>query len=233
MATEQAPVTTDLLCPRCRAALEVSNNRLPENCPGCGLLLRARRQKAYNHNFVLVWKKALVWRGRAPRREFWGYAIIMGGIGLLLALLLDIVCNGFLMSLVREYVYPVPQLPGLAAAVLGSMAGAAILVWLVAVPLPLFSVTVRRLHDVGRSMLLPVLTLLLAVPGILLPALLCIPALLGEPAGAERVSEHIVPALFASGVLAVVFGLIVLMLCLMDSERGTNKYGPSIKYPLE
>ena len=89
MATEQAPVTTDLLCPRCRAALEVSNNRLPENCPGCGLLLRARRQKAYNHNFVLVWKKALVWRGRAPRREFWGYAIIMGGIGLLLALLLE------------------------------------------------------------------------------------------------------------------------------------------------
>lgn len=233
MATEQAPVTTDLLCPRCRAALEVSNNRLPESCPGCGLLLRARRQKAYNHNFLLVWKKALVWRGRAPRREFWGYAIIMGGIGLLLALLLDIVCNGLLMSLVREYVFPVPQLPGLAAAVLGSMVGAAILMWLVAVPLPLFSVTIRRLHDVGRSMLLPVLTLLLAVPGILLPALLYIQALMGEPAWVERVSENIRPVVFAPGVLAVVFGLIVLMLCLMDSERGTNKYGPSIKYPLE
>lgn len=233
MATEQAPVTTDLLCPRCRTALEVNNNRLPESCPGCGLLLRARRQKAYNHNFMLVWKKALVWRGRAPRREFWGYAIIMGGIGLLLALLLDIVCSGFLMHLVREYVYPVPPLPGLAAAILGSMVGAAILLCVLAVPLPLFSVTVRRLHDVGRSMLLPALTLLLAVPGILLPVLMLILILIGGPTESDWVDTNTMLIVFGPGVLAVVFGLIVLMLCLMDSERGTNKYGPSVKYPLE
>ena len=233
MSAEQAPVTTDLLCPRCSSALEVKMNRLPESCPGCGLLLRAKRQKAFNHNCALVWKKAFTWKGRAPRREFWGFAVIMGGIGMILALLLDLVCAGLVSKLISEYVYPIPPLPGMLQAILAAMIGAALLLWLVLVPVPLFSVTVRRLHDVGRSLLLPVLTLLLAVPGVVLPAILCIFILIGGPEESSSLSNATILSYFSPLILAGVFSLIVLMLCLMDSERGTNKYGPSVKYPLE
>lgn len=229
MSPKASPIT-DLLCPRCRALLPIAEDKLPEYCPGCELPLRAKRQKALNHNFRLVWKKTFTQQGRAPRREFWGFAIIMGAIGLGLALLLDIVANGLLMQLVREYVYPVPQLPGLLVAILGSMLGAAMLLWLLALPLPLFNVTIRRLHDVGRSMFLPVLTALLAIPGILTPLVYYIWAQIPKlPA-----LPHIPWVWFATAaVLCIIFALITLMFCVMDSERGTNKYGPSVKYPLE
>lgn len=236
--SDQAPITTDLLCPRCSTKLPVTDDKLPEACPGCGLLLRAHKQKAYNHNCALVWKKAFVWRGRAPRREFWGFAIIMGGVGLLLALLLDIVCGGLLMSLFREYVYPVPQLPEMLFCILFAMVCAAILLWLIFVPLPLFSVTVRRMHDVGHSMFLPMLTLLLFVGagmGIGFLGVMCTFALLstsGPDSDAIFTTTRVIAAL-APAALAAIFGLIILMMCLMDSERGTNKYGPSVKYPLE
>ncbi len=232
MSAEQAPTTTDLLCPRCHAALVVRDNRLPESCPACKLLLRAKRQKAYNHNCALVWKKTFTWCGRAPRREFWGFAIIMGGIGVLLALLLDILCTGLLSKLFSTYVYPLPSLPGMLQAVLLGMVGAAIFLWLVLVPLPLFSVTIRRLHDVGHSLLLPLLTLLLAVPGVILPGVMAAFIRTGSQE-AETLSPLAALAYFSPLILAGVFSLAILMLCLMDSERGTNKYGPSVKYPLE
>ena len=236
--SEQAPITTDLLCPRCSTKLPVTDDKLPEACPGCNLLLRAAKQKAYNHNCALAWKKAFVWRGRAPRREFWGFSIIMGGIGLILALLLDIVCSGLLMSFFREHIYPVPQLPDLLFFILLAIIGAAILLWLVFVPLPLFSVTVRRLHDVGHSMFLPLLTLLLYIGagmGIGFLGVMCMLALLsnhGPDSDGIFTTTRIIAAL-APAALAAIFSLIILMLCLMDSERGTNKYGPSVKYPLE
>lgn len=234
--TDQAPITTDLLCPRCSTKLPVLEDKLPESCPGCSLLLRARKQKALNHNCKLAWKKALVWRGRAPRREFWGFAIITGGIGLALALLLDFIVGGHIISTIREHVYPIPQLPGMATAILGAMTGAAMLLWLVCVPLPLFSVTVRRLHDVGRSMLLPMLTLLLwlgALVGVGAMCLMTAFVLISGPGTDGVFTSNRAIAALAPGALAAVFSLIILMLCLMDSERGTNKYGPSVKYPLE
>ena len=232
MSDTARPITTDLLCPRCRAELQVSNNKLPEACPGCKLLLRAPRQKAFNHNFLLAWRKSFCWYGRAPRREFWGFVVIMGGIGLLPALVLDVLSNGLLICLVREYLYPIPEIPGLVRAVLGSMAGAALLLWLLLLPIPLFSVTVRRLHDVGRSLLLPLLTLLLGIPGVILPAILLF-FILSSAGQSDCVTNTEVVLAFIPGVLAIIFSLIILMLCLMDSERGTNKYGPSVKYPLE
>ncbi len=231
------------LCPRCKSVLTVKSGKLPELCPTCHFILRAERQKAFNHNFELAFRKAFVWRGRATRREFWGFAVIMGGIGLLLALALDIVCNGLIAKLIAEYIAPIPALPELLWYIITPMLGAALLIWVLALPLPLLSLTIRRLHDVGRSMLwLTVAGLCWLGTGLatsvsaisMLLALLCgADAAAAETAPIAALIEHSLLATLVLGGLATIFTLAIGMFSLMDSQRGSNKYGPSAKYPLE
>lgn len=237
-----APGTAPL-CPRCKSVLTVTSGKLPELCPTCHFILRAERQKAFNHNFWLAFRKTFVWRGRSTRREFWGFTVIMGGIGLLLALALDMVCNGLIAQLIAEYIAPIPALPELLWYILTPMLGAALLVWVLALPLPLLSLTIRRLHDVGHSMLW------LVIAGIcwlgaglaasasaltMLLALLCgADAAAAETAPIAALIEHSLLATLVLGGIATIFTLAIGMFSLMDSQRGSNKYGPSAKYPLE
>lgn len=224
---------TDILCPACKAKLPIENGRLPMRCPECQFLLCPRKPHAVNHNFVFTWKKACSLQGRATRREFWGFVSIMGGIGLLLLLVLDVLAYGQLMTFVNDYIIPLPAVPGPIVAVLGCMIIAAMLIWLVVTPLPLFNLTVRRLHDIGRSMFLPVMALILGIPGVLMSASLIFFILTYGAQENSSLSTGTYVLCFGPLVLAVVFSLIILMYSLMDSQRGTNKYGPSVKYPLE
>ncbi len=225
---------TDLLCPKCKSKLKVTDGKLPETCPGCNFILRAKRQKAANHNFELAFRKAWVLRGRATRREFWGFSSIMATVGILLAATMDYVCNGAAISLLREYV-SVPALPGMAQYILAAMLGAAILIWVVALPLPLLTLTIRRLHDIGRSMLWPSMVILCALAAV---AALTITDIMQHILGSMPdhllyLGEWGMYAAMGLGVLAIILVLVILMFCLMDSQRGTNQYGPSTKYPLE
>lgn len=233
----QPSSTTDLLCPRCKGVLPVKHGKLPENCPGCNFLLRARREKAYNHNFALAFRKAWIWRGRSTRRELLGFVTIMGGLGLLLAVLMDVVCGGWLITLFREHVYPVAQLNGMISYILIAMVGAGLLLWLVSMPVPLVSLLVRRLHDVGRSILWPIMLILcLAVSA---GALYCSEVAAVQLQAGTQSYLTMVPteawpyACIIPAVFSIILALTMGMFCLMDSERGTNKYGPSAKYPLE
>ncbi|MBR3925493.1 MAG: DUF805 domain-containing protein [Akkermansia sp.] len=232
----QPPATTDLLCPRCKGVLPVKDGKLPENCPGCNFLLRARREKAYNHNFVLAFRKAWIWCGRSTRRELLGFVTIMGSIGLLLALLMDIVCGGWLITFFREHIYPVATISGMLSYILIAIVGAALLLWLLAAFVPFISLVVRRLHDVGRGICwLIMLILFLAVSA---GALYCSEAAAQQQPGTENflscVPVEVWPyAIIIPAVFSVVLGLTIGMFCIMDSERGSNKYGPSAKYPLE
>lgn len=232
----QTPATTDLLCPRCKGVLPVKDGKLPENCPGCNFLLRARREKAYNHNFILAFRKAWIWCGRSTRRELLGFVTIMGSIGLLLALLMDIVCGGLLITFFREHIYPVAPISGMLSYILIAMVGAALLLWLLAASVPFVSLLVRRLHDVGRGICWPIMLILcLAVSA---GALYCSKAAAQLQPGTENFlscvpAEAWPYAIIIPAVFSVVLGLTISMFCLMDSERGSNKYGPSAKYPLE
>lgn len=236
------PATTDLYCPRCKGVLPVTEGKLPENCPGCNFLLRARRQKAFNHNFLLAFRKAFVWRGRSTRREFWGYATIMGGLGVLIALVLDLLFVGEIARLISRHIVPLPVAPEPVQYIAGATLGAALLLWLAAAPLPLLSLSIRRLHDIGRSMLWLVLPLLCwgAAIGLLIctgAGMVIIPLIFNPQSPAidlvNMLSHYSLAGASALGLLATILSLVLLMFFLMDSDRGTNKYGPSAKYPLE
>lgn len=81
----------------------------------------------------------------------------------------------------------------------------------VAVLVPLTAVTGRRLHDLGWSACLALY--------IVFPAVFCWFAVLVDL------------LLFAFAGISLIFSLVLMLLLIKDSQRGTNEYGPSEKYP--
>lgn len=243
VAPEPTLCITDPPCPRCQSALSVEGGRLPELCPACNYILRAQRPHALNHNFRLAFRKALVWKGRATRREFWGFAIIMGALGLVPALALDILCRGAVSERISEYIAPIPTIPPMLWYIVTPMLAAAMLIWVLALPLPLISLTIRRLHDVGHSMRWLTAALVFWGGAAIAFSVSGISMLIALLTGADSCSaetptlnialEYSTIAALALGSMATVFSLAIIMFSLMDSQRGTNKYGPSAKYPLE
>ncbi len=241
-APESTLCITDPPCPRCKSALTVENGRLPELCPACNYILRAKRPHALNHNFRLAFRKAFVWKGRATRREFWGFAIIMGVLGLVPALALDILCRGAIAELITEYIAPIPAIPPMLWYIATPMLAAALLIWVLALPLPLISLIIRRLHDVGHSMRWLTAALIFWAGAAIAASVSFMSMLLALLSGThtptestpiELTIENSLVASLALGGMATVFSLAIVVFSLMDSQRGTNKYGPSAKYPLE
>ncbi len=161
-----------------------------------------------------------VFSGRATRKEIWSFSIF----SVLLQIVLSILSLGSLNSL----------------------AGLLLL-------LPSLAVSVRRLHDTGRSgwhvfwsNVIPFIGLMLVVFALI--AVLGAAAVMQMTMAHETMSAAQMPELpefsrMAFGVLVVgVLTLLVgsiyisyvyLVAFFFDSEKGTNKYGPSPKYPDE
>jgi uncharacterized membrane protein YhaH (DUF805 family) len=132
--------------------------------------------------YIDVLKKYVDFKGRASRKEFWMFTLF-NIIFSIVASLIDtfVVKNNF--------------------KIVNTIYGLAVLV-------PSIAVSVRRLHDTGRSwtwFLLP----FAPIPLILIPSaeqqLILVPALIG------------------------IFSLIIILFEVQDSQPGDNKYGPNPK----
>ena len=170
----------------------------------------------------------------------------MGGTLVILALLLDLVCAGLVSKLFSEYVYPIPPLPGMLQAVLAAMIGAAMLLWLVLMPVPLFSVTVRRLHDVGMSgkwmlgwiilnaapMLFTLSALANGEPFWALVSFAILPTILGKLLcglfGQPEAEAVVALALtLIWGIADFLLSFFLLIYFIGKGDNGTNEYGPA------
>lgn len=161
-----------------------------------------------------------VFSGRSTRMEIWSFSIF----SVLLQIVLSILSLGSLNSL----------------------AGLLLL-------LPSLAVSVRRLHDTGRSGWHVFWCNVILFIGVML-VFFALVAVLGAAAVMQMTMEHEtmsaaqMPGLpefsgLAFGVLAVgcltllvgsIYALYVYLIAFFfDSEKGTNKYGPSPKYPGE
>lgn len=126
--------------------------------------------------FLLPLKKYAVFTGRARRKEYWYFNLFLALLGILLGFLAMMVLNA------SEPLYEdAPPKAFTAIMRLGWVLG-------LLVTIPSIAVTVRRLHDTGRS------------------GWFCL--------------LYFVPA---------VGGIILLVFCLLDSQPGTNQYGPNPK----
>lgn len=156
-------------------------------CPNCGtsMVNNFGAAKANVENFNLItayksmFKKYAQFNGRSRRSEYW-FATLANCILLMIVyailyipMVIDIVNNGE---------------PTTATIAISSILGLLILVYALAILVPSLALSIRRLHDTGRSGWCLLLSL-----------------------------------------IPFVGGIIVFVFMVLDSQPGTNKYGPNPK----
>ena len=211
-------------CPQCKAVIRLEDAELPLHCPDCGIELR-RREDTWGSCLRSVFSKLLTFHGRATRAEYWWYILFLCIIGMVINFLLN---SSSLWATVvtsdnAETMFIVYCVLSLVVYVAGTFLT--------------LSVTMRRLHDVGVSGKWVILN---AVFG-LLTAILA-QNFTPQLTSADSLQELI--ALFHEITSSPVFiyysicwliSIIINFACfiwtLRDSQRGSNVYGPSPKYP--
>ncbi len=176
-------------------------------------------------HFLSALKRYASFAGRATRKEYWSFYLFIMIINSVLGMILGSIQEKAIESyLGAEVLAGNTQLiqdalaEKLTAFDLGAtcllIAGLLVLIHII-IGIPLFGVMARRCHDVGQS---SIAALISVVGGIIYSfcANFGILMWLGTT------------ALVIAGV-AGLWMLVTVFFC--DSQRGTNKYGPSIKYP--
>ncbi len=206
-------------CPSCGHDLagDLVGTQLPVRCPSCSRALCADKRGIWA-NFRLVLRNYAKFSGRATRAEFWGFWLAN--------CLIYIVLYGFFI---------VPLIP-----IMGEQGGdlglwilllfatfALILLWSLYTLIPTLGVMARRLHDVGWSAKWLIPYFLLSTVAFVLQVMVYV-----DDFRAEGLDDTQVMMLGLLILATNVYAIFLLVLSLLDSKHGPNKYGPSSKYPL-
>lgn len=147
------------------------------------------------HYYKLFWINALNIKGRSRRKEYW-YPFLMTVIISVIASILN-------------DVLPVPHIL------------AEIIYWVfnIATIVATFTVMVRRLHDIGMFMLLPLIIHLTPLVFLLTGSIIT----LINPQIYFSIGSSLV--LVAGSLLYLVVSIIVLVICCTEGHKDENKYG--------
>jgi uncharacterized membrane protein YhaH (DUF805 family) len=141
--------------------------------------------------------------GRAPRAEFWWYALALIVAGLVVHIVESILG----LSHMIFYIF-----------------GPLSLLFRLATIVPSLAVTVRRLHDTDRPgwwVLLPLIPeLLMMVTAAMTAGAVAAGGGIGAAVGGGLLTGLIALVAFAGAVVLIIF-------CAMPSQSGTNQYGPN------
>jgi uncharacterized membrane protein YhaH (DUF805 family) len=157
--------------------------------------------------YIAVLKKYAVFKGRARRKEYWMFMLINTAF-IYIASMLD---NG--LGMINK---------DLARGVIGILYSLAIFV-------PSAAVAVRRIHDIGKSgwwVFFCYFPLFVVIPVLNKVLPLFIPS--WEAAGRSMASIRIIITV-ALYLIALVVGILMFIMTLIDGDHGTNRYGPDPK----
>lgn len=227
-------------CPHC--SVELEGELVPEFCPACSKSIHGGT-RGILWSFYYALKNSFNYKGRATRREFWGFYLIYYISGLILGQIgkLFIVHQTTLFEkevMVAEEVAQVNasfmnyiQEPTVAAVNLITNMYAILMMF------PFLAVSVRRLHDTGRSAF-PVIfacvahSVFLSSFLYLLSLLIQIPeSLLMNTITNDITYASLILLVLISGAFAACISLYLFIMMLLPSKKGANKYGPSVLYP--
>jgi uncharacterized membrane protein YhaH (DUF805 family) len=159
-----------------------------------------------------VLSKYATFSGRAMRSEYWWYYLFT----ILVSIASSVVDN--VVSEVTHY----------DLGIVGAITSLALLV-------PSLAVTVRRLHDTGRTgwwLLLPVIPFVaMFVAGIAVVFVVAFGAGLSGAEAERPTAAAMVVALIAGGIITLAAIVTFVVFLCLDSQPGPNKYGPSPKQP--
>jgi len=163
--------------------------------------------------YIKCFKNYVKFDGRARRKEYWGFYLFNCLAEIALAIV------GAVLGVFAAIV------PVVGAIVSGGFTLISML-YSLAVVLPMFAVWMRRLHDVGKSGLWMLAVFIPIVLGIVL---IFISIVTRSPIIPEIVPEYRwIPGAVLVFVGAV-FALITFIWSVLDSQRGSNIYGPNPK----
>lgn len=237
-------------CPLCHDVIHAEEGTLPTHCPNCNYQLRTTRPD-FIPCVVSCLRKYATFSGRARRSEYWWFSLFFCllanfGASFLQQIMLGACLHNYeaeLKSLeniqsVKAFMDQVMLLP---TDFIVSFSLCILLPFIVSMALflPSLSVTVRRLHDTGRSGVIAciIYSLQFVLPFIIAGAAIYIANIAQNDAGPLSDQVQYLIAGIVISLLLVLFllfiGIIYLLVCLLlDSHRGPNKYGPSPKYPI-
>lgn len=219
-------------CPHCGNTLTASS--VPAVCPHCGRHLHAGSNNVIT-NILFVLKHGLTFRGRATRTEFWSFYLFtyivnqVLSMGFKALLGLSPTVEQYINAMNHDGTIPGSEIPAFSEMIqhvwilLGGFGLSMLVSWVLQAYL--ICTTARRLHDRGWSgwFQLPAYVIMLVSMGCLFAALghLALPG----PADYAQLYTYFVGTL--CGMLAaIVFGIWLLVLLVLPSQRGANKYGP-------
>lgn len=197
-------------CPHCHAQMTLNDEGvLPQNCPICQQQLRPT-DFSFWACIVSAFTQCTNFKGRATRAEYWFFYLF----NCLICAPIHIIAE---CSDSEEL--------SLVFSLISCLVGLAFF-------LPGLSLSVRRLHDSGRSGKLILWFAGTYIGGIIFAILFAVIAMasLSETNPILIIVLAIIGGglLFASLILAI-----YLCICMFfDSDRGANRFGPSSKYPL-
>nr|WP_242449636.1 DUF805 domain-containing protein [Staphylococcus delphini] len=169
--------------------------------------------------FKLYWTNYVNFKGRSRRSEYW-WVMLWHLIIMIPALFLGVV----LMF--------IPILGWIVAVILFIAIG----LYSLATIIPNLALTVRRFHDVGFSMLIPILSFIVGIIYNIASAFTQKETLFEDEATSTNVSVvnefAFLPSWVAFTLMAIsiILSLVTLIVCLLDSKEQDNQYGPSPKY---
>lgn len=169
--------------------------------------------------FKLYWTNYVNFKGRSRRSEYW-WVMLWHVIIMIPALFLGVV----LMF--------IPILGWIVAVILFIAIG----LYSLATIIPNLALTVRRFHDVGFSMLIPILSFIVGIIYNIASAFTQKETLYQDTATGTDVSFisefAFLPNWIAYTLMAIsiILSLVTFIVCLLDSKEHDNQYGPSPKY---
>ena len=227
-------------CPHCKLALE--GKSVPENCPGCGHG-RQGHSKGLWGAFIYAIKNSFNWKGRATRTEFWGFYLFY----YIIYQVLNAISNALIPSGANEALQKSVDSDDLGQMVEGIatyfqdatvivILSLTSIIWLVFL-FPFLSVSVRRLHDTGRSAF-AVIFGSVAYIAFMGSFIWFIGVMMCNLADTEVMEPSDMPdftfamlSLMVNSLILFVMHIYLFIMMLIPSQKGPNKYGPSTVYP--
>ncbi len=160
--------------------------------------------------FKDFFKRYTDFSGRSTRSAYWFWQLASFLINILVQLLYLVVG---MMAVVNENI-------GGGLAILLIVLS---ILWSLVIIIPNLALSVRRLHDIGKSgwnLFLPLIPVLVFV----VCSVLCVEA-------SESTANVLGVVIFVSVLALVVTCIMLFVYTVLDSQKGTNKWGPSEKYP--
>lgn len=226
-------------CPYCDQGIsgELKNGK----CPHCNKEIIRQSSGLWNA-FITAIKKSFDYKGRATRTEFWGFFLFFYVISLVIeylsgffvdeSVLSDYMREMDLAQKTKDFSHIYAAYYELISDPIVILTTVAYWLYIIVMTFPFLAVTVRRLHDTGRTAVSVILgcvanlaffvTIALAIVNI--SSLFTINQVLDDQMVSDFVC-FVLPMCIAALILLIV-SLYIFVMMLLPSQPGSNKYGP-------